>query len=497
VLLLAGLAALTRASSWRKPLATDTGQYLYIGGLILDGGTPYTDAVNNKGPLNYVLFAAIRLGAGTSMTAVRLALLAFAVLAALALGAYVAQHVDRATGALAAIAFALFAGLPALQGDDPNTEQFGIAFVLGSWWLASIAGRRRGGRRDALAPLAAGASAAAAVAINPTFVLGLPIVAFELWRTEGAPPGGAAAALAEGARSRVRRLALAVAGGLAVVAPLAVWLLARGAWDDMWHHVVEYAFDRADGSVTDGGVPSSGAAGAEDSGRGTFAVPGRGFWLLGIAGLLAACTDARLRRVALPLLAWVVLCWARVKAATYEFPHHYYPAVPALAAGPALGAARLWPLVARPAARYAIAAAVLLVPLWQWVAVPERESLGVPARERWGEEFQSFALAYPIAAFVRENTKPDDRILVVATDPEVYWLADRRASTPYFDVFPLLHENRLVGARANDVVTDPPAAIVAMPGAEDADPFFVDLLDLGDFPPAYEVDGARVWLRKR
>src|SRR5687767_5630823 len=123
VAVLAGLAAITRISSWRKPLNTDAGQYLYIGDLILDGGTPYVDAANNKGPLTYLLFAAIRLGAGTSMTAVRLCLLAFAVIAALALGAYVARVATREAGVLTAIAFALFAGLPAMQGDDPNTEQ--------------------------------------------------------------------------------------------------------------------------------------------------------------------------------------------------------------------------------------------------------------------------------------------------------------------------------------------------------------------------------------
>ena len=129
--------------------------------------------------------------------------------------------------------------------------------------------------------------------------------------------------------------------------------------------------------------------------------------------------------------------------------------------------------------------------------MPERDALDLPPSQRWGSPYESFSLAYPIADFVRRNTKPDDRILVVATDPEVYWLADRRASTPYFDVFPLLRDKSLVGRRSNDVTYDPPKAIVAMPGAEDADPFFPDLLDLHEFPPAYEVDGARVWLLKR
>ncbi|HEX8085550.1 MAG TPA: hypothetical protein VF529_14755 [Solirubrobacteraceae bacterium] len=476
VALLAGLAAVTRLSSWRKPLATDTGQYLYIGDLVLDGGTPYTDAVNNKGPMTYVLFALIRLGAGTSMTAVRVVLLAFAVLAALALGAYVARFTDRATGAVAAAGFAVFAALPAFQGDDPNTEQIGIAFVVGSWWLATRPPARRA--------FAAGAAAAAAVAMNPAFAVVLPFTAWEVWRArDAAAPGG------------TKRLASALAGAVAVAAPLLLWLLARGALDEMWHHVVEFARGRADGSISEDAVP---ARSVDASGEpGAFEVPAQGFWVVGIAGLLLALTDARARRVAVPMLAWVVVGWARVKGATYEFPHHYYPVLPGLVAGLALGAARLWALTSRPRVRYAIAAVAIALPAAQWVARPERDALDVPARLRWGKEFGSFALAYPVAAFVRAHTAPGDRILVAATDPEVYWLADRRASTPYFDVFPLRRERRLVGARANDVAYDPPKAIVAMPDAEESDPWFPALLDLHEFPPAYEADGARVWLLKR
>ncbi|HEX8123118.1 MAG TPA: hypothetical protein VF549_17840 [Solirubrobacteraceae bacterium] len=502
VVLLAGTAALTRASSWRKPLGTDTGQYLYIGDLVLHGGTPYTDAVTNKGPLTYLLFAVIRLGAGTSMTAVRLALLAFAVVAAVALGAYVAHFAGRAAGALAAVAFALFAGLPALQGADPNTEQFGIALIVGSWWLATQSARGAGWS------LAAGASIAAAVAMNPAFGLALPFVAFEVVRASrrradlppprrSGPEGGARCPSGRwDGRTSARRVALATAGGLAVALPLLVWLLASGALDDMWHQVVDYALNRADGSVTEGAVPDDGTSTGSD-GEGTLGLPARGLWLLGVLGLLVACTEARLRRVALPLLAWVVVCWARVKVATYEFPHHYYPVVPALAAGLALGGLRFAELVPRPRVRWALAAVVLAIPLWQWVAVPERDALDVPPGLRWGKEFRSFSLAYPVASFVRAHTREDDRILVAGTDAEVYWLADRHASSPYFDVFPILADGRRAGQRANDVAYDPPAAIVAMPGAEDADPFFVDLLALHEFPPAYEVDGARVWLLKR
>jgi hypothetical protein len=483
--LLAGLAAVTRLSSWRKPLATDTGQYLYIGDLILDGQTPYVDAANNKGPLTYLLFAAIRLGAGTSMTAVRITLLVFAVLAALALGAYVARFAGRNAGVLAAVAFALFAALPGFQGDDPNTEQIGVALMVGAWWLGTHAGARWA--------LAAGAATAAAILINPAFGVVVPFVAFELWRAQPDP-----------IRARARRIALGVAGGVALAAPIVLWILAAGAFDEMWELVVTDGRKDTDGSFGEGGVPPEAAKEGADTTpaaeykSGAFAVPERGLWIVGLAGALVACTDRRLRRAAIPAILWVVAGWARVKAADYEYPHHYYPVLPGLVAGLVLGVARVWELMprGRAVARWAVAAVAIAVPLWVWVAEPEREALDVPADLRWGREFESFALAYPIAEFVRQHTAPDETILVVATDPEVYWLADRHANTPYFDVFPLLERRRRVGTRVVDVIENPPAAIVAMPAAEEADPYFPELLNLHEFPPAFELKGARVWLRK-
>ena len=478
VLLLGGLAAITRVSSWRKPLGTDTGQYLYIGDLVLDGQTPYVDAVNNKGPVTYLLFALIRLGAGTSSTAVRLSLLVFAVAAALALGAYIAHFAGRSAGILAAVTFALFAGLPGLQGDDPNTEQYGVAFMVGGLWLAT--------RPGTWWALGAGAAVAAAALMNPALVVAAPFVAFELWRTQDDRVG-----------RRLGRIGLGFLGGVALAAPVVAWMLLAGAFDDMWEQVVEVARRASNASFGSGGARTRELA---DYREGALAVPERGLWLVGLAGLLVACTSHRLRRVAVPMILWVAVAWARVKGATYEFPHHYYPVLPALAAGIALGVARVWELLpaGRSAVRWGIAVVALAVPLWVWVGDNEREALQVAPGKRWGPEGDKFALAYPIADFVRDHTTPDEQILVVGTDPEVYWLAERRANGPVFDVFPILKRDRKwFRLRILDFIRNPPAAIVAMPDAELADPLFPDFFDLGVYPPAFEVGGARVWLRKK
>jgi hypothetical protein len=164
-----------------------------------------------------------------------------------------------------------------------------------------------------------------------------------------------------------------------------------------------------------------------------------------------------------------------------------------------LGIARLWDLVSSQRAwpRVAIAVVVLAFPAWKFVVAPNRDRLEVPPGKRWGIE--NYALAYPVAEFLKRETKPDERILVVGTDPEVYWLAERRAMTPLFDIFGMRSREDGPAERFADFRRSPPAAIVAMPDAEAADPDLDDFLNkMGEeYPPGFELRGARVWLRKR
>src|SRR4051794_5934691 len=115
------LAAVARPASFRMPVDRDTGQYLYVADVLLHGGTPYADAANDKGPVLYLLFAAIQLVTGTSVVGVRLALLAVTAAAALFLALYVTARTTRAAGLLAGAAFAVLASTAALQGFDPNS----------------------------------------------------------------------------------------------------------------------------------------------------------------------------------------------------------------------------------------------------------------------------------------------------------------------------------------------------------------------------------------
>ena len=476
---LAGLAVFTaivavaRLATLRAPIANDTGQYLYVGQVLLDGGTPYVDAANNKGPLTYVLFALLGLVGGAHPVFYRVVLIVFAGLAALAVAGYAAHYGGRAAGVLAGVTLALLSGTAALQGDDPNTEQFGVAPMAGAWYLAT-----RGTARTAAA---AGALASAAVLMNIAFAVVLPFVAWELWR---AAPAG----------RRARPLLIAVAAGVAVALPFAVWLLAAGALDDFAAQVLGRAGRAATGSGS--ALSGSGLEAGEGAVRLTgvrflLDVRAGGLWVAGLLGCAIAARDARARPGAVAAALWIVVAWLRVKLPSYELPHQSYPALPAIAVGLALGVAALWqPATGR---RVALAALVLVLAAWPNVVSPQWEAAWDPP---WERPAQSYPLAeqYPVARFVGAHTAPSDRIIVSGSWSQLYWLADRRAPTRFFDHEVSNLDAGDAAARRRDLFAHPPRAIVQLP-PEPLEPDLEALLRRTPYRLAYDSRGARVWLR--
>jgi len=463
--LFAAVAAVTRPATFNAPLEYDPPLYLYGGNLILHGHTPYVDMIATKGPATYLLFAGIRLVAGTSVVIVHLTLVLFAALAAVALAAYVARFAGRAVGFLAGLVFALFSATADLEGYSSNTEQYGVAPMVGAWWLAT--------RREWWAAGLAGGLTAFAALMNPAFVVVAPFVGYEIWASSSAGRG--------------RRFAWAVAGVAVVAVPILLWIGLSGAFGDMLDQVFGYA--------------RSGVGGGGGGGH-FWHVPAPALWVLGVIGCAVAMRDARLRRVAIPALLWIVVAWARVKVANYSYSHHYYPALPGIAAGIAVGIGSLWRRSLLE--RVAICALVLAVPLWSEVLRFQGHALREPATLRFYKTASHpYHLVYPVSAFIRSHTSPSYTIYMAgglpsqeATGaPGVYWLADRFSPTIFIDTPPSRWiPSGYASQRRWDLLTHPPKAIGLMPQYQ-VDPDLRDVLRRYRYRLAYEINGARVWLR--
>jgi hypothetical protein len=281
--------------------------------------------------------------------------------------------------------------------------------------------------------------------MNPALGVVLPFVAWELWRAN-----------APGTSPRWLRFGAAVGGGVVVAGALLLWLALNGAVDDMWTQVG----GQANGSVKSASdyVP---LASRPDHGTPPWwDVPGGSMWTLGIVGCLLGLRDRRLRRVAIPALAWILVAWLRVKLATYFYTHHYYPVMPGIAAGIAVGAASVWP--EQTARRVGLGALVLAAPVWSQVIQPQLQQLRLPPSLRVASGV-NYGAAYPAAEYVRAHTRPDDTIYVSGSHGEVYWLAERHAPTRFFDNFPVAGHPPYAQERFRDLRRRPPRALVIMP----------------------------------
>jgi hypothetical protein len=469
VLLYGLVVALLRPATWTTPLFEDPAQNLYVGQAIFDGGAPYVDAANTKGPLTYLLFGFLGVLVGTSNVLLKFTVVVVTAAAALLVASYVARYAGRAVGFLAGLAFALFSGAADLLGYEPMTEVYGMVPLAAAWYLAS-----RGGVRSAAG---AGICAAIAALINPAFAIIVPIAGLELWR-RGREEG-----------TRLKLFGWAAAGGAWVVALVAIWLGLAGAVDDLLTQVLGHVTSNVDAR----GAPDSSQAflGETDTVYRFFTTPVGALWIAAAIGSILAWRNERLRPLAVPSLLWLGLTFVRVKIADYELFHQYFLALPGIAVGLAAGIASLWGTA--PRQRVAIASLVLAAPVVSTVIGPQWRSLQVPSSERFGVA-DSYALAEPVADFVRENTRPEEPIFAAGHNAQVYWLSDRRAPTRFFDTVPLEDEPKYKLERDRALRANPPRAIVIMPDTP-PDPAVRNLIVRLRYQLAFEERGARVYLR--
>lgn len=467
-LLYLGLAAATRFASYTQPLNRDGANYLFVGRLLWHGTMPYKSAATNKGPVTYAFFGLVDVALGPREVLVRLTLLAFVVVAAYAVAAYVEHYAGRGAGVVAGAALASLAAVLTWQGADINLEQYGIALMAGSWVLAT--------RPTLRAAIAAGVVIGVAFAANPLFGIIAPILAFELLRS--APT------------QRIARLLAAAGSAIVVVALAALFIIAGGAWSSFHEQVLsDDLFSAPNGT----GIFSHGQLTFQN----VFDVPaGTLYWL----GIVAAGVAARRRELRAPALAcavWIVLVWLKTEAQSYSFVHHYYIALPAITA--ALGLALSTVRGQTPGMRVGLAAVVLAVPAFNYVIGPQFRETAV-AGDRRPEIYETLGanwrLAKPVSAFIDQHTRPSDRIFVAGSDPEVYWLARRTAPTRYFDFFLPVRSAKAADERMRALEHNPPAAIAAMgdaftqPDVERLTPFIA----AHGYVQAFEQEGARVWL---
>jgi hypothetical protein len=442
-----------RATLLDVPLERDEGEYAYFGQLLLRGIPPWERAYNMKLPGIYLAYAGVLALFGQTTAGIHAGLAAVSALSAALLFLLVRRLLDAWTG-VAAAGFLLLLELgEPVQGLFANAEHFVLPWALLGLWLIARATDPDADRmtdrtrtRDRLLGGLALGMAFLTKQHGAFFVLaGGVTVVLHAWRGSGDGSEGGWSPASRGREELLdgaRRVLVQGAGySLAALLPFALAcgaLAMAGVFPRFWFWTFTYARVYAGQSTPAEGWPKLvGRMG--DLLAATPVVAG-----LAAVGLAALFLWPRARRRLDWTLPFVLLSPLAVAPGLLFRPHYFVLLLPAMALLAGLGARSLAEAIRRVAASAlekgtagrlggAVAGLIVVGALAQGLYLQRVVLFDLTpteiARRHYGPN--PFPESEAIAEWIRRDTRPEDTIVVLGSEPQIYFHARRLAATGY------------------------------------------------------------------
>ncbi|MCL4532576.1 MAG: glycosyltransferase family 39 protein [Actinobacteria bacterium] len=426
----------------------DSGIFLYVGQLILDGRIPYRDAWDNKPPgVFYADALGLFLGRG-SMAGLWLVEFA-SLVAAVVLSV---KTLDRAFG----LGAAFFGSMTWLVGmmllfstEGPNlTEEYAIPLKFAAFWLFLEAeDKGYAGWRG----LALGLTGAVTLLFRQNLIgVPLAIAAYML--------------VTRGYHRQVRTLLMewfwVLLGGATVASVVCAYFAANSALGDFFDVAFRYNFLYSATSMRERlAAALAGFTVISGSGIGVIGVAS---W---IAGLIFLATGRQLPRDARRLLALAVLAFPieflLVSASIREYAHYYEAWLPVIAILAGFFASSLLGGRVGHAAGRLHSRAVT----WQVALV-----LGMAMMPAYATITAALPIGRPpsviaqAAAYAKNNTRPGDYVLVWGADVSINFVSQRMSPTRFMHQYPLFTRGyetpEMIGEFLAEMQAHPPALII-------------------------------------
>ncbi len=403
------------------PFERDEGEYAYIGWRMGFHELPYRDWVDQKPP---GIFWIYRIALALPLEPVR----AVHLIGALCAGASAAvlfvlarRFLETFWAAAAGVLLGVLSSDPTVQGNAANTEVFMQLPLLLS--LLTLFGVVSGNGHRRKFMLLCGALVGVAALFKQVAALHwlLLVLVYPMFCDEK--------------KSWRDVLAFAVwsgAGAAVVWGGVMIYFLLHHGWHEFVYNVLLHNLDYI-GALS----PASRLAHLKDALAGLFKSQAI-LWLF--SGMGAAWLWRRHRPWFLFVLLWLATSAVGVNASGYFFPHYFQALLPALALAAAAGAAGLekargWGLAPAWRRRAALTGALAILPA----------AVMAPFLFRYTPQ-QAVSVIYPGNPFAEmpelgrrlaEATRPEDRVFVFGSEPELLFYARRASATRYIFLFPL------------------------------------------------------------
>jgi hypothetical protein len=411
------------------PLERDEGDFAYAGQLILRGIPPYKLAYNMKLPGIYGAYALIMALFGESAAGIHLGLLVVNAATIVIMFLLGRRLLDATAGAVAATCFAFMSLSTSVFGLAAHASHFVMLFVSAGCLL--LLRGMDSGKFSTL--FASGLLFGAAFLMKqPGLLFGVFAMLYLCWSWIGKPKMNWS--------SRAKEAGCYALGLVLPFVLTCAVLWWAGVFSSFWFWTFSYARQLI--SIV------SFSQGLEVLRRmvGVVLVGNLLFWILAAVGLAMTWWDERVSRHRAFLASFLVFSILAVCPGMFFQPHYFIFVLPALAllAGVAVSRSRhllqqdqsIELLLSLPVfVLFAVAllySAVMHGPIW-FEATPARACDMI-------YHSQMFPETCDVADYIRENTSPDDRIAVLGSEPQIYFLARRLSASGYIFIYPLMLE---------------------------------------------------------
>ena len=416
------------------PLERDEGEYAYAGQLILQGIPPYKLAYNMKFPGTYAAYALIMSIFGQTIVAIHLGLLLINV-ATIALIFFVCRRlINTVAGITAAASYAVLSVSPSVLGLSAHATNFVVLFVLGGILLLlkeqAVTALEPSQPKRLVQLFASGLLFGIGALMKQPGLLLIPFGAIYLFWND------------LNGRLFLNRMFLRIlifmAGAAVPLGVTSLILWRAGVLDTFWFWTVNYA--RQYGSL----VPLSQAPQIFSRSANEVVLTAWPIWTLAGIGALTVW-DHRIRASILFLIGFLFFSALAVCPGFFFRTHYFILVLPAvsLLAGAAISKLvevlegrlillRLVPLL--------LFAAALSVP----ILLDKKIFFEISPNQACGLIYPDnpFLEAVRIGTYVREHTEPADTIVVLGSEPEIYFYSHRHSATGYIYTYGLMEPQK-------------------------------------------------------
>jgi hypothetical protein len=406
------------------PLERDEGEYAYAGQLMLQGFLPSTKVYNMKMPGIYGAYALLMAIFGQTPTGIHLGLMVVNLATIVFLFLLGKQLLDRTTGLIAAVSFAVLSVSQSLHGVFANAEHFVILpAVAGMFILLRAADSRR--------PL-------------PLFSSGLLFGLAFLMKQHGAAFIAFALVylIYEGRRTQpslkpiLTNIIVFLAGAVFPFTLTCLFFLAAGVFDKFWFWTFTYAREYV--SLVS---PAQGLK-IFIHNLSTIVSSAPFLWVLAGWGVLALFIDQKAKQRLFFIGTLLIFSFLAITPGFYFRLHYFVLLLPAISLLIGVGISTMERLLSRVSQRAGkiIPVAIILLALLSTV-YHQRLFLfdvdpAMASRLTYGGN--PFPESLKIAQYLKKHTSKEDTIAVVGSEPQIYFYAHRHAATGYIYLYPLM-----------------------------------------------------------